>query len=98
MTVAVIFSSTRSAGHDAEYEQMAAEMESLAAQQPGFLAVESVRGADRRGITVSYWADESSARAWKQVAGHIEAQYLGRTQWYGRYHVVVAEVIREYGS
>jgi heme-degrading monooxygenase HmoA len=57
-----------------------------------------VRGTDGRGITVSYWRDDDCARAWKQVARHLEAQRLGRERWYGQYRVVVAEVIREYAS
>ncbi len=96
MTVAVIFSSTRTPGHDAEYSAMAAEMEELAAQQPGYMGLESVRAPDGRGITVSYWRDDGCARAWKQVARHLEAQRLGAQKWYSQYRVVVAEVTRQY--
>jgi len=52
---------------------------------------------DGVGITVSYWRDEESARAWKRVAEHVEAQRRGRAQWYVAYRVRVAEVVREYG-
>ncbi len=96
MTVAVIFSSTRSAGHDDQYDAMAAEMDDLARVQPGFEGVESVRDHSGRGITVSYWRDEASARAWKHVTRHLAAQRLGRSTWYSQYRVVVAEVTREY--
>ena len=50
---AVIFSSRR-ASVDEGYGAMADRMEELAAAQPGFLGVESTRGADGFGITVSY--------------------------------------------
>lgn len=96
MTVAVIFSSARRPGHDDEYSAMAAEMDELAARQPGYLGHESVRSPDGHGITVSYWRDDDSARAWKQVARHLEAQRLGAQKWYSQYRVVVAEVTREY--
>ncbi|MEI2640929.1 MAG: antibiotic biosynthesis monooxygenase [Candidatus Nanopelagicales bacterium] len=82
MTVAVIFSSTRTPGVDEEYEAMAVEMDALAAAQPGYLGHESARGADGFGITVSYWVDDQAARDWKQVAQHLQAQRLGRERWY----------------
>ena len=47
---------------------------------------------------MSYWRDDASARAWKAVAEHLEAQRRGRDEWYAEYDVVVAEVIRAYGS
>lgn len=92
--VAVIFTSLRTEG-DHGYAETAAAMESLAAQQPGYLGIESAR--EGLGITVSYWRDEESARAWKQVADHLAAQRLGREVWYRQYRVRVATVTREYG-
>jgi heme-degrading monooxygenase HmoA len=97
VTVAVIFTSTRATGGEREYSDMAARMETLAAQQPGYLGLESVRDGDGRGITVSYWQTDEHARAWKRVAEHVEAQRQGRQRWYSDYRVVVAEVIRDYG-
>ncbi|MGB2881397.1 MAG: antibiotic biosynthesis monooxygenase, partial [Rhodoferax sp.] len=62
---AVIFTSLRTDG-DAGYGAMAERMVELAAQQPGYLGVESAR--ETVGITVSYWADLESIRAWKANA------------------------------
>ena len=59
---AVIFSSQRQ-GEDNGYGATADRMVELAAQQPGFLGVESVRGADGFGITVSYWESEAAIKA-----------------------------------
>lgn len=96
--VAVIFHSVRRAAADG-YAAMADAMEELAAQQPGYLGVRSARDAHTgEGITVSYWRDDASARAWKAVAEHLEAQRRGRDEWYSEYDVVVAEVIRAYGA
>ena len=47
--------------------------------------------------TAAYWNDEASARAWKGVAEHREAQALGRERWYAAYRVRVAVVGRDYG-
>jgi heme-degrading monooxygenase HmoA len=98
MTVAVIFTSTRTAAHDDDYAAMAELMERTARQQPGFLDIVSVRDpATRQGITVAYFADEESVRAWKDHPEHREAQRRGRVEFYEQYHVTVAEVGREYG-
>ena len=95
--VAVIFHSVRRDVDDEGYTEMAERMELLAAQQPGYLGVRSVRDPQtREGITVSYWRDDASARAWKAVAEHLVAQRRGREEWYAEYDVIVAEVIRAY--
>jgi heme-degrading monooxygenase HmoA len=95
--VAVIFTSIRTEADDAGYAAMADAMDRLAATQPGYLGIESARGADRLGITVSYWQSADHARAWKGVADHLGAQRLGRERWYRAYRVRIAEVVREYG-
>lgn len=95
---AVIFTSRRTAEEEAEYGAMAGRMEELAAAQPGYLGIETARDPDTRfGISVSYWATEADARAWKQVAEHLEAQRLGASRWYESYQVRVATVTRSYG-
>lgn len=92
--VAVIFTSVRTEG-DNGYAAMSARMDALAAEQPGYLGIEAAR--DGLGITVSYWVDEASAQAWKQVAAHVVAQQRGRETWYADYRVRVAVVHRDYG-
>lgn len=92
---AVIFTSLRTAG-DNGYAATAASMEALASQQPGYLGIEAAR--DGLGVTVSYWRDEASARAWKRVAAHLVAQQRGREEWYADYRVRIATVRREYGN
>ena len=92
---AVIFTSRHAPGDDG-YSAMAERMQELASQQPGCLGVESVRGADGIGITVSYWSSLESIRAWKAVGEHRTAQELGRSQWYADYRVRVCRVERDY--
>jgi heme-degrading monooxygenase HmoA len=93
---AVIFTSLRTEG-EGGYGKMAERMLELAAGQPGYLGVESVRGADGLGITVSYWESEQAIIAWKAVAEHRTAQELGRRKWYSQYRVRIARVDRSYG-
>jgi heme-degrading monooxygenase HmoA len=92
--VAVIFTSVRTDGDDG-YAAMAATMERLAREQPGYLGIEAAR--EGVGITVSYWRDEASAQAWKEVGAHLVAQQRGREVWYRDYRVRVARVTRDYG-
>lgn len=91
---AVIFTSSRTPG-DNGYEKMAARMVELAARQPGFLGIESARGQDGLGITVSYWRSEADIAAWKANAEHLVAQKKGKTQWYASFATRVAKVERD---
>lgn len=91
---AVIFTSLRTEG-DKGYGDMADRMVALAAQQPGFLGVESAR--EGLGITVSYWQDLASIKAWKMNAEHLVAQQTGRSDWYTHYKTRIAKVERDYG-
>lgn len=91
---AVIFTSLRTDGDEAEYARTSEAMEQLAAEQPGYLGLESAR--EQLGITVSYWRTADDARAWKRVAEHRTAQQRGREQWYRAYRIRVATVERDY--
>jgi heme-degrading monooxygenase HmoA len=94
---AVVFSSQRVEGDDG-YDKMAQRMVELAATQPGFLGVESVRGADGFGITVSYWASAEAIASWKANIEHLAAQEMGKRIWYAHYELRVAKVERAYAK
>ncbi len=96
---AVIFSSQRVRHEHADtdgYTEMSEHMEELARRQPGFVSIDSARDRDGFGITVSYWDSDEAARAWKEVAAHLEAQRLGRDRWYDSYQIRIADVGRSY--
>ena len=93
---AVIFTSKRTPG-DRGYGVVAERMVDLGARYDGFLGIESVRGGDGLGITVSYWRDEAAILAWKRDTEHEKAQRGGRDVWYDSYEVRVAKVERAYG-
>lgn len=94
---AVVFSSQRTDG-DNGYGQMAARMVELAARQPGFIGVESVRGDDGFGITVSYWKSAEAIAAWKADVEHLAAQEMGKRAWYEHYELRIAKVERAYAK
>lgn len=91
---AVIFTSVKK-DNPVGYAEMAEAMYALAAQQPGFLGVESAR--ETVGITVSYWENPAAIHQWKQHADHLMAQKLGREQWYSAYKTRICRVERAYG-
>lgn len=95
---AVIFSSTRTEEAPGGYAEAATRMMELAAQQPGFLGVESVRGADGFGITVSYWESEAAIAAWKQNGEHTAVRRRGRLEWYEHFEIRIAKVERAYAG
>ena len=95
---AVVFSSTRNAQDEAGYAQAAERILVLAAQQPGYLGVESTRGTDGFGITVSYWDSEAAIKAWKQQAEHAATRAHGREHWYDHFELRIAKVERAYGK
>ena len=91
---AVIFTSHRTEG-DNGYKKMAERMAMLASRQPGFLGAESAR--ESVGITVSYWSDLASIKAWKQNADHLIAQKQGKEAWYMEYKTRICKVESDYG-
>ena len=93
---AVIFTTKHSGTDPGGYGRMSEKMVELAAEQPGYIGIDSTRGADGFGITVSYWADEAALLNWKAQSEHLIAQGLGKTRWYDHYTVRVARVERQY--
>ena len=93
---AVIFTSLRTAQGAHDYEVAAHRMVELAREQPGFLGVESARGEDGLGITVSYWTDEQAILGWKQHIEHAKVREQGRAHWYQACTTRVCKVERDY--
>ena len=94
---AVIFTSELSGDDPDGYAAMSDAMDALAAAQPGYLGMESVRSNDAGvTITVSYWDSEDAIRSWKENAEHAAAQKLGRARWYADFWIRVAKVERAY--
>ncbi|HUP63338.1 MAG TPA: antibiotic biosynthesis monooxygenase [Thermoanaerobaculia bacterium] len=91
---AVIFTSLRTAAAEG-YDETSAKMIELAAQQPGFLGVESARDANGLGITVSYWESEEAIANWRRDAEHRIVQQRGRSEWYSEFVTRVAKVERQ---
>jgi heme-degrading monooxygenase HmoA len=90
----VIFTSRRKPGIDDDYGDASARMLELAQTMPGYLGIESARGADGLGITVSYWESEAAIKNWREHAEHLVVQRMGRESFYEWYESRVGKVER----
>ncbi|WP_343032707.1 antibiotic biosynthesis monooxygenase [Sphingorhabdus profundilacus] len=95
-TISVMFIAQRSEKDDDGYARAAAAMGDLSACQPGYIGIDSVRGHDGLGITISYWASEADAKAWRDHPEHIAIREAGRDRWYTSYSLHVAMITRSY--
>jgi heme-degrading monooxygenase HmoA len=94
---AVIFRSKRTPeGQSQDYADTNARMFELAKSLPGFLGIDSVRGADGTGMSVSYWRSAEDITQWRNHLEHLEAQRLGKEKWYESYSVTICRVERSY--
>jgi heme-degrading monooxygenase HmoA len=76
------------------YAEMAQEMLDLAKTMPGFVDVKAFKADDGERLTVVWWQDEETLRAWRTQTRHRVAQNAGRERWYEYYKIDVAEVQR----
>lgn len=83
---------TETAGDD--YATMAAEMDAHARTFPGFIDVKSFKAEDGERLTVVWWQDEETLKAWRTDARHREAQSHGRKHWYQYYKMDIAQIVR----
>ncbi len=94
--IAVIFVAVRTDADPEGYALAAEAMDKLAQSQPGYCGIESVRGADGKGITVSYWESDKAAKAWRDHPEHAKIREEGRSRWYKSYDLQVARIERGY--
>ena len=83
---------TDAAGDD--YARMSDEMDAHARTFPGFIDVKSFKAEDGERLTVVWWQDEETLRAWATDARHRVAQSTGRQKWYEYYKMDVAQIVR----
>jgi heme-degrading monooxygenase HmoA len=95
--VVCIFRSVRTGRSEQEYEEWSSRMDELVITMPGYVSHTSFRDASNRtGVTISYFRSMAELNAWKQVPAHLEAQALGRTEFYVEYEIEIAEIVRHY--
>jgi heme-degrading monooxygenase HmoA len=97
--IAVIFEVVPSKEGYAEYLDRASQLAPMLALVDGFISVERFQSLSAPGklLSLSFWRDEQSVRAWREMEQHREAQSAGRAGVFDHYRLRVAAVMRDYG-
>ena len=97
--IAVIFEVWPAEGRAAEYFDLAAALKGELQRIDGFISIERFESLTTQGkfLSLSFWRDEESVRAWRNVEAHRAAQAKGRGGVFADYRLRVASVIRDYG-
>lgn len=75
-----------------KYQAVGDEMARLVREQHGFIGMNSIRNEDGSGFTASYWQNLEAISSWGQNFRHLEAQRLGRTEFYKKFRTFFARV------
>jgi len=97
--IAVIFEVEPAAdGYDA-YLEHAARLRPMLEKMDGFVSVERFQSLTDPGklVSLSFWRDEASVRAWREHPEHRATQAAGRAGIFRDYRLRVANVVRDYG-
>jgi heme-degrading monooxygenase HmoA len=95
--VITLFRTSLRANVDMEaYERLGLRMYELASKMPGFVSFTEAPLGDRESLAVVAFESDAALAAWRQHPEHLEAQRLGREQFYERYAVQVCTVTRSY--
>jgi heme-degrading monooxygenase HmoA len=76
------------------YEELADEMVRLGKEMPGFIDFKSFKAEDGERLSVAWWRDAETLRAWRTHPRHRFAQEAGREKFYEYYNIDVAEIVR----
>jgi heme-degrading monooxygenase HmoA len=81
------------------YLQIAARLRPLLDRVDGFVSIERFQSLSEPGriLSLSFWRDEDSVAAWRNVEAHRAAQSKGRSGVFADYRLRIASVIRDYG-
>jgi len=97
--IAVIFEVYPAAGKVEEYLDIAAGLKSELENIDGFISIERFSSLVEEGkvLSLSFWRDEESIEAWRNLEPHRLAQKQGRGGVFENYRLRVANVSRDYG-
>jgi heme-degrading monooxygenase HmoA len=97
--IAVIFEVWPKAERRRDYLDLAAALRSDLEAIDGFISVERFESLSEPGklLSLSFWRDEASVAAWRNLAAHRAAQMKGRGGIFADYRLRVAGIIRDYG-
>ncbi len=97
--IAVIFEAVPRAGGKAAYLDAAAALRPRLNGIDGFISIERFESLAQPGkvLSLSFWRDEVSIAAWRNLEAHRAIQAAGRNGMFDDYRLRVAAVVRDYG-
>lgn len=80
MSYVILFEAVPNPGREEEYFAIAAPLNELLPQQPGFISIDRSRSIMTEGkvISISHWESEEAIEAWFNHPQHREAQQKAR--------------------
>jgi len=96
--IAVIFEVQPTETGHARYLDLAAALRPGLDAVDGFISIERFQSISTPGkiLSLSFWRDEDSLKAWRFNADHRSAQKEGRDGIFADYRLRVAAVLRDY--
>jgi len=97
--IAVIFEVTPNDGKRQEYLDIAASLRPELDKIEGFISIERFQSLTNpeKVLSLSFWKDEQSVAAWRNLETHRIAQSKGRQYIFKDYRLRIADVNRDYG-
>lgn len=95
--VVIVFRARLKAGiNEQEIQSLGARMTEIVATMPGFVSYRDYASADGEVVTVVEFESHETLAAWRAHPAHVEAQRLGREQWFAEYRITVCDAVRDY--
>ena len=97
--IAVIFEVIPNDGKRQDYLDIAASLRPELDNIEGFISIERFQSLTdpEKVLSLSFWKDEQSVAAWRNLEKHRIAQAKGRQYIFKDYHLRIASVNRDYG-
>jgi heme-degrading monooxygenase HmoA len=97
--IAVIFEVWIKPGRQPDYLALAARLKPELERMDGFISIERFQSLSDEGklLSLSFWRDEESVRAWRNHAEHRAAQRAGRESIFSDYRLRIVSTLRDYG-
>ena len=92
--VVTVFRSRLRPDANPAYGELAAEMEAIARQAPGFVDFKAFTAPDGERVSLITFATVEAQRAWREDPRHREAQRRGREDFYQEYSIQVTDCVR----
>ena len=86
------------AGVESKFESALKHMQEQVKKYNGFLGETPCYSLDnnKKFVSLFYWRDRESMKAWREDPEHVKIQQLGRDKLFARYKIRVCELEREY--